>query len=1213
VSNPDLPGPYWQDQDGAGYDAGWRGVAGSPPRVESPWDDGNAGFWRNDRGNGRNGGRSGDQNGAPGSRADSAGSGGGRAGGRRIGSHGIGRGVRGRGAGDTGAAERDSSWPDMLAGRSGRAAQRGSQPRDDWDADSGGNRDRGGRFSQTADELRSRLGVRGSAGGRSRGRANGSGRDGAGLNGDSTCSAGSNGARPDDDFWSEPAGRRGSRDNGSRDNGSRDNGSPDGSRADGGSRRLSRAGAAGVGGGAGANGAARADGAAAYPGEPGGYSSGGHGSGGYGGPGGYGDDGRNDGRTALRDQPDEFWADGDRTSRTTRSRVTDRPDVRRGGGSGGGGGRGGGRGGRPEGGDPRSGGERFKDWLLYGSWWRHWTWKKLFMVLCGSFAAFVLLVLIGIGVAYSKTPIPTDVSQTVDWQSSSVYFSNGQLLGTFTNSQDINRQLLTESQIPQNVENAIIAAEDRNFYHEGGISVSGIARAAKDDLFGSGGLQGGSTITEQYAKNYYSNIGASRTFTTKIKEIFVAVKLAHSRSKAWILNNYLNTVPFGANIYGVWAAAEDYFGIDLAKSGTTLTTAQAAMLGAMPNQPGYFSPDPAAGGGYTALVQRWQYVLTNMLRDGAISQQDANSLCASCALQQAEKVFNASIQLHQSSGNGWTGTNAYLMGMVEQELESTYRYTTTQIDTGGLRITTTFSPSMMHALNKAVNTEKRQMAASGVPLPNYDHFGISLENPKTGAIIAIYGGPGVSLPNAVCARLFCDYNMAEAPHPVGSSMKPYVLAAAIDQDMDVQNSVLNGYSPLWIPPEATMQDRLMLSQQQPPAGGATLARSEGWWESVGDAPLGPVSVAKAAALSSDPAFTDLTHRVGDQAIISAAQAFGVGADPFNLGPNDLTTLNKLFGPNGSIPGSVQIALGQGDLTPIEQASTFATLIDDGLYHAPHVISKLSQSTSSGQQPVQLKIASHQVMSSAAAADEDYALSFDNVYGTAYPNATWPGRPVIGKTGTLGNGTDASEAWFVGAIPQYSMAVGLWTNTQGQNLDNLSSLGGVLGSYGGAWPAATWQTLMTTQFGHLPVENLPTPNYAGFVKWVQVAPKKAKQMCRPGQFQNCTCPHGQNCQNPNPNHTPCPPGVFGQNCGGGGPTPTPTPTPTPCFGQQCSPSPTPTVTPCTKHPCTGALIEPATTGGALTTPSANQTAALTVVLSPAEEVVLARSRGIRLLL
>ncbi len=152
------------------------------------------------------------------------------------------------------------------------------------------------------------------------------------------------------------------------------------------------------------------------------------------------------------------------------------------------------------------------------------------------------------------------------------------------------------------------------------------------------------------------------------------------------------------------------------------------------------------------------------------------------------------------------------MQMVQQELMSTYHIPLTKIQTGGLRITTTFSPSMMQGADQG--GQHREAAAGrrrwGVALPYYDHFGISLENPKNGAIIAIYGGPGYGAPN--CLRLYCDYNMAEAPHPVGSSMKPYVLAAAINQGMDVQNSVLNGFSPLWIPPEYNAQYKAMLSQ-----------------------------------------------------------------------------------------------------------------------------------------------------------------------------------------------------------------------------------------------------------------------------------------------------------------------------------------------------------------------------------------------------------------
>src|SRR2546425_10624498 len=93
--------------------------------------------------------------------------------------------------------------------------------------------------------------------------------------------------------------------------------------------------------------------------------------------------------------------------------------------------------------------------------------------------------------------------------------------------------------------NAFVAAEDKNFRHEGGISPTGIVRAAINDLTSSGSLQGGSTITQQLVRNYYSNIGTSQTLSRKVKEIFVAQKLAQGKSKEWILTQYLNTVYFG--------------------------------------------------------------------------------------------------------------------------------------------------------------------------------------------------------------------------------------------------------------------------------------------------------------------------------------------------------------------------------------------------------------------------------------------------------------------------------------------------------------------------------------------------------------------------------------------------------------------------------------------------------------------------------------------
>ena len=142
--------------------------------------------------------------------------------------------------------------------------------------------------------------------------------------------------------------------------------------------------------------------------------------------------------------------------------------------------------------------------------------------------------------------------------------------------------MLTRDQIPQTMINAVLAAEDRNFYNEGGISPTGIVRAAYSDIRGGdGSLQGGSTITQEFVRQYYSGIGTQQTLTRKIKEIFVAMKVAKEKSKEWILTNYLNTIYLGEGAYGVEAAAQTYYGRQVSQ----LSAAQAAVIAAIIQQP----------------------------------------------------------------------------------------------------------------------------------------------------------------------------------------------------------------------------------------------------------------------------------------------------------------------------------------------------------------------------------------------------------------------------------------------------------------------------------------------------------------------------------------------------------------------------------------------------------------------------------------------------
>jgi membrane peptidoglycan carboxypeptidase len=287
----------------------------------------------------------------------------------------------------------------------------------------------------------------------------------------------------------------------------------------------------------------------------------------------------------------------------------------------------------------------------------------------------VVLGAAGVGIAYAKTPVPTDRSLSATQAASIVYFGNNKTrVGQFGT---VDRQLLLYNQIPPVLRNAVVAAEDKNFWHEGGISPTGILRAAYYDLTNSGGnLQGGSTITQQLVRNYYANIGTAQTVSRKIKEIFIAQKLAQKTSKEQILKEYLNTVYFGGGAYGVGAAAQYYFGLPTSQI-NRITPAQAAMIAAMIQSPSGYSPNPKAGASYQALVARWHYVLNAMVGMGTLSPQDA----AKARFPTVVKPFN----------NSWGGYRGYIMQAVENELISNYGYTQEQLNTKGLHIVTTFS------------------------------------------------------------------------------------------------------------------------------------------------------------------------------------------------------------------------------------------------------------------------------------------------------------------------------------------------------------------------------------------------------------------------------------------------------------------------------------------------------------------------------------------
>ncbi|WP_433227181.1 transglycosylase domain-containing protein [Actinomadura formosensis] len=402
------------------------------------------------------------------------------------------------------------------------------------------------------------------------------------------------------------------------------------------------------------------------------------------------------------------------------------------GGPGGGGGRG--RGPRK----PRSRKARFLRRTLF----------LLFGLIGFCIAAFVL--------AYVFTPVPSPQEKAIA-QGPTFYYSDGR---TEIAKTGINRDAVKLDRIPKSTRNAVIAAENGSFYDDPGVSVAGTARAFWSTVTGRQ-LQGGSTITQQMVRNYYGGIGKERSLTRKLKEIMVALKVDREKPKDWILEQYLNTIYFGRNAYGVQAAAHAYYDKDV----SDLTPAEGAYLAAAIQQPSNFS-DPT-GDQRVRAEQRWRAVLGNMVRDGFLTSADAASM-------------KFPLPVKQKITDVLKGQKGYMVNVAKKELTERRGYSEDEINRSGLKITTTFDKRLMDAMKQAV--------AGNTPdgMSKKIRTGAVSVDPSTGQVLAFYGGRGY-LEEALSSA-FGDHAQA------GSGFKPIALAAAL-QDGRSLDDTYDGSSP----------------------------------------------------------------------------------------------------------------------------------------------------------------------------------------------------------------------------------------------------------------------------------------------------------------------------------------------------------------------------------------------------------------------------------
>ncbi len=328
-------------------------------------------------------------------------------------------------------------------------------------------------------------------------------------------------------------------------------------------------------------------------------------------------------------------------------------------------------------------------------------------------------------------------------QSTKIYDNTGQIL-LYDIHQNVSRTIIPFDEIPRQIKNATVAIEDSNFYQHSGISWQGIIRALFANI-GSGRLsQGGSTITQQLAKN--ALLTSEKSVTRKIKEIILAFKLEKILSKEQILGLYLNEIPYGGSNYGIEAASHYFFG----KNARNLTLTEAAYLAALPQAPTYYSP---YGNHRLELDQRKDLILKRMMALGFITQDEL-------AAGQEEKVnFISRAEQNLKAPHFVMFIKSYLEEKCGKDI----------VEEGGLKVTTTLDWDLQQKAEKII----AQYGAENEKKFNAKNAGLIAIDPKTGKILAMVG-----------SRDYFDvqhegnFNVALARRQPGSSFKPFVYATA---------------------------------------------------------------------------------------------------------------------------------------------------------------------------------------------------------------------------------------------------------------------------------------------------------------------------------------------------------------------------------------------------------------------------------------------------
>jgi len=462
--------------------------------------------------------------------------------------------------------------------------------------------------------------------------------------------------------------------------------------------------------------------------------------------------------------------------------------------------------------------------------WRHpvgWIRSKS-PLWWASIGASVLISLVAadlaVEYALAQVPLPEEVKLP---QSARVYDSKGNLIATYRD--EVTRFMIELDTLPHHVTEAVIAAEDRDFYDHDGISLTGMVRAAWENATSGRVTQGGSTITQQYIKNAVLE-DPSRTVQRKINEALLAIKLEDRYSKDEILEMYLNTVYFGRGAYGIEAAARTYF----AKHARGLTLPEAAFLAGVIPSPQKYRDGEAAR-------QRRAYVLSAMRQEGFITETEEREA------EEAKLRRETSVHLRANKQDA-----AYFLEWLRKDY--LYPRFGDCLFRCGLKIYTTIDMDLQRQAEESV--------ASTLDLPSDPQASLVSMTPK-GEVRALVGGRK-AFDSIRAAR---GFNFAtDNKRQAGSAFKPFTLLAAIEEGISLK-SRFSGESPKLIDdPACTGPD--------------------GEWEpeNYEGASYGTLDLTSATTDSVNTVYAELISEVGPAKVAEIVEALGFtgpGGEPID--------------------------------------------------------------------------------------------------------------------------------------------------------------------------------------------------------------------------------------------------------------------------------------------------------------------------------------------